>query len=1056
MPTYHDIDYFAKKVFYHQKKIRSLLLQKNETVLSTSIESLKDEVYRKPWDVFDMDHQKTVSADSKPFSQSYIIEVSKIGQLEPLYRLDVNEVTQGLIVENFADPPSLLSPPIIATVSSSNSFDVQSYHNDLEKNKFVPVDEASHIPPSNIGKEDLLPPKKLKIESFWFHASDAFISNPVFSDILDSPQKRTSQGKIEEAMVLAKMSAKSIKAECFKTQEIASSAVKKTNDMNVHLIQPPISYNYYTDVDSDNFRFSNIDFDLVKLEEETLDLSTWNLNTLEPCPTSVHHLLLSHPKISLDVQYDTSHRFDIPVTSKSVETDINHLQSLVWNPFSVNSVEKNINKMVGNLMAQHSNSLESGPSSATSSDLPPWDRVTEEFRPESEVEISVPEDQSFKSKAVKNHLSIVQSEFPQLNHLPKISAMRKTLDLNDSVTNFMTLRKKEVISKDAFKDSAANVVVSEKSKEVYTEEIICEIDELTSKFITRIFDFSKQELKTLVSLGIFKDLQAFMKIDEAALDFTLKEHIKSDNKIACDSLLKLIPTKKALNIALQLDTEASLDYLKSFQHKDDRLLLCIQDLSQIQFEAVFSGHKTSKMMKLCSILAKDPGMCLILINNARQTKSFLIDTLVKISGIPIAPAISFPDYSCYLNNCEDITHEFPWEKFETIIEYNEASASIRSCISNCNAKHYILKAVLPPQDDFPSQVLEEFKIIAYSSLDFKVLQCLESEYNFVVFQRKATDQYSHETLIIDEKTCIVVVKNLNETKQVRLLSALFVKVSLKYSLMNLIFDVSTCHHTEIFSVVYASMAHFKENALKIKTFYCLSVDDMCRRIVKIAHNAKESIDVQWKSTELWLKRTWLTEEESNHEMLLCKLPCINSYVAQIMLTTYSLSDLMGLELQECIENMPVIPECILTEFHRTVHLERVIPEHSKTVQFDTQPSVQEYTPTQVGSPVVSYQRTSLPPLNTSYDMGDALSTRYETPRNFRRTKYAHLSKTPIKPHNVVRPFSSRDRFVGSSKNLKRAVEEKNRFSFSFSKHRKVMIDKENVKNDGQATLFIGK
>ena len=1047
MPHFYGVDHYAKKIFHHQNILRSLLLQKGPRVLR-NLEPLKDEVYRKPWSAFETDLGKSdlKTSDNELSLSSYIDKVAKISQQEPPYKLSVNDVTQGLIVENFADSPCLLNP--IVKNTSLNSDNSQSYSNRLEEIVYVPVNNLTSSHTFNVGVE--VPSSfnnHARLSSFPFYSNKARISKPLCSNSFDSQHESCSLPKVEETIVVGKMTTKPLKDERCNTQEIVSSKKHKNSDFNKQLLEYPIScYNGNEDC-SENFKFPNIQFDFVRVEEEALDLSTWDLNLLEPCPTSNHHLLLSHPKINLDNQNGTNHRFDFPLISKRVEPDILHLQSLVWNPFSVDSVAMNIKDMEESLNFQHTSLLNSDFTKDYTTK-----KLTEEFRLHSEIEISVQETQS--SKTVKRHCSPALLEIPLLKFVPKISAIKKNLDLNNSVTNFINLRKKNFPPCDVGESAAANVVVSERSKETFTEEIECEVDELTFKFIARIIEFSKQEVKALVSIGVFKDTKAFVRVDETSLEFTLKEHIKSDDKVACDSLLKLIPIKKALNMALQLDTEASLDFLRSIPNKDDRFHLCIQDLNQIQFEVVFAGHKTSKIMKLSNIISKDPGMCLILISNARQTKSFLIDTLIKVSGIPVAPTISFPDYTCYLYNSEEITPEFPWEKFETIIEYNETSASTKGLISKSNAKHFILKTVLPPQGEIPNQNLEEFKIIAYSSLDFKVLQCLESEYNFVVFQRQAGDQYSHETLIVDEKTCIVIVRNLDEIKQVRLLSALFIKISLSYSLMNLIFDVSTCHHTELYSILFASIAHFKPDELKIQSFYCLSIEDMCGRIVKIAFDAKSNIGIQWKSTELWLKRTWLTEEESNHEKMLSKIPCINSYVAQIMLTTYSLADLMGLELQECIENMPVIPEHILTEFHRTVHITKV-SEQNKTVQFDTELSIKEYTPTQLESPVLSYQRTSLPPLNTSFDMGDALSSTYQTPRGGRGYKYANLIKTPMKPQNVVKPFFSRQEFAGSSKN-KRAVEEKHKFSFSFSKHRKVMVDKDNVKNDGQATLVIGK
>ena len=1052
MPKFHGIDYFSKCIAKHQRKLREKLLEKDSTFVLKSFGSVEDEIYRKPWNAFAFDQFTDVPPleASKYVLPSLTENKITLGmkQEEPPGAVHVRDVMQGLFIENFVNQHDIIDPPIIA----DTTLESQKSESRINKARSGQVDRVVPFDVSNIGKEVT---DKVKRNTILFSSSREFaISRPLLSDGLDPLQNTFSLPRVQENVVFEKVLDEQMD-QFHNLSPIAVPARKNINDkLAKNLLESPLSCNN----DSSNIsRLSDFEYQLIEVEEETLDLSVWDLNHMEPCPSSVTHLLLSHPTLTHNKPDSVNCRFDTSYQLETIEPMSDHLHSLTWNPFVVESVSENVKRTIENLTHQHISLIENP--SCNFHDKSASVTLREEFKFDSESEISVQEWRRCETKDAKSPNPCF--EVPQLGSLPHVFTKRKNFDLNDSVTKFMALRKKgpEIQTKDGYKcisASAASIVVSDKREEMFTEEINCDVDEVTSKFVTRIFEYCQHEIKTVVSKGILKDLQAFIKIEKASLEFLLQENIKCDDKLACSSLLKLIPMKTAFDMALQLDTEASLDFLKTVQHGDDRLAFCIQELSQIQFQAVLSGHKTPKMLKLCYILANDPGKCLVLINGACQIKSALVDTIVKISGIPVAPAISFPDYKCYLMNTEEITPEFPMETFSSIIEYNETTASLRSRVSSTKAKHYIMKTILPDVGENLSETLEEFKVIAYSSLDYKVLRYLESEYNFVVFQRKAVDQYSHETMIIDERTCIVIVRNLSEIRQVRLLSALFIRISLRYAIMNVIFDVSTCHHVDLYSVVFASTAHFQPDSLSIQFYYCLSVDEICKRIVKIAHDAKASISVKWKSTELWLKRTWLTEEESNHEKILSQIPNINSYVAQIMLTTYSLIDLMELDLEEMIQNMPVIPENILKTFHAAVHLETP-SEQNKTVQFDTQPLVQEYTPTQVNSPDLSYQRTSLPPLNSSFDMGEALSSTYQTPslRPGSAQRYNSLIKTPMKPQNIVRPFLSRNNCPVLPKN-KRAVEEKHRYSFSFSKHRKVMVDIENVKNDGQATLFIGK
>lgn len=1035
MPKFLAKCYFAHQILQREEKHRKLILkppQLNAKDFQLADIDLDGELYRKPWEYIAVDSKQTSENDLPRIEiDSTIFLKQETPDYDPCSSDTVDKDVHHNLISATIEAPTITDSFAGAPYESCRDHfaeleplmkpvDTKERYHGLSHLGEVKIDYVSlltSVPsPSSLSSENIQQEKDLSLEMASPTTDDCQLS---CTKVLPLPTIHDSSSTDSKNM-----------HNNLETKSLTLKYPTINLPLENHTKSPLIDINSFT---------------LIEVTEEPIEFFSFYQSVIEKCPPSQHNLLLTPPKIDALLPF-ASKSDNLPHASPAV-TDVKYLESLVWNPFKLEQVSEKIMKTIEILNKQYS--------PETKKSFQAGGQTVENSPPDSDktslIENCIKTNPSLVEVPIKS--SKVINSFPSI---PKVSLPKRSSGLKDSVENFMKLRQKNNHKHHGPAQPALNIIVSETVTKPVIHDIECEIDEYSMKFINRIFEYCKPDVNTLVSKNILNNQHLFLTIEESYLDFTLKEQIKSNNKIACEILLQLIPMKKAVTIATQIDTEASLEYLKLLEIQDNRFLLCMRDLSAIQFEIIYSGHNTSKMMKLCSILKSYHNeISLILLSNARNSKTALMETITKISGISVAPALSFSDYKCYIYNSEDVNAEFPWDRFSTVIEYNQTSKFIEDIIADANIQHFILNTVIPPQHKLLCMNNDEFKVVAFSSLDFKILQCLETEHNFVVYQRQTSNDYSNETLIIDEKTCVVIIKNLNEIKQVRDVSALFITISLSYSLLNVIFDVSTCHYTDLFSVVLASLAHFSSKDLKIKSFYCLSLDDICKVIVKISHDAKANISAQWKSTELWLKRTWLTEEESNHEQLLSKFPCINAYVAQIMLTTYPLIDLLTLQLQELIENISVVPVNVLKKFHQSVHKSVHLEQNNKTVQFDTVPCVQEYTPNQtVNSPNISYQRTSLPPLETSFDLGEAVSQTYETPKQMARNyKIRNIIKTPVKPKNIVKPFSAKE---NCNSNEKRAVEEFHKHSFSFSKRRKVSIDRGNVNTGGQTTLFIAK
>ncbi|KAJ3019809.1 hypothetical protein HKX48_001736 [Thoreauomyces humboldtii] len=76
----------------------------------------------------------------------------------------------------------------------------------------------------------------------------------------------------------------------------------------------------------------------------------------------------------------------------------------------------------------------------------------------------------------------------------------------------------------------------------------------------------------------------------------------------------------------------------------------------------------------------------------------------------------------------------------------------------------------------------------------------------------------------------------------------------------------------------------------------------------------------WTSSSAWLNRAWITPEESAQERLLCTIPVVNSFTAQICLTVSTLREMMGMTLDEMVAKFRLwMNERAVRIVHATVH-----------------------------------------------------------------------------------------------------------------------------------------
>lgn len=64
---------------------------------------------------------------------------------------------------------------------------------------------------------------------------------------------------------------------------------------------------------------------------------------------------------------------------------------------------------------------------------------------------------------------------------------------------------------------------------------------------------------------------------------------------------------------------------------------------------------------------------------------------------------------------------------------------------------------------------------------------------------------------------------------------------------------------------------------------------------------------------MWSNRDWLYAEETSHELFLSSIPFVSPFIAQSILVTVTLKDLMVLSLEEKSNMLPSVPQNILVE-----------------------------------------------------------------------------------------------------------------------------------------------
>ena len=965
MPRYYDEDYFQQGIGKVRHIISTLTLKAPFVAFYKT--ALEDEPYRKPWNAL-----KPVEEDQEMFVTLPALRMSPC----PGPALEPDEVTQGLFVEHFAhDNQLLIDPPLLKHPSTPNA---------VISGSPVALPIVLH-PVCHLGRE-------------------------TFGEFIKDHEGFTQRNSTV-------CSVKSLQLDhpiCYYLPQPSSVDLNATPD-SLHHYQ---SKHCQEAPPSDPYRKQGTDQRLEQL-----------IIVKMPNPASLQALLVSHtplpqgltnytqikskhcePIITLDQYLIDKPKIDIEIPNKVKE--LNKLQSegivsaeladcLMWNPFY--SIAANVEvttttvskpfvceggevkevRMRGEQFSWTRNEL----SSVNKPASPPINSTsTEEITPRS-VTCKVPTPSIVTAKKVK------------LNQALQILEPGRA---SNSVEAFMALRKKVTLPQ----ERVGAILPVTKPKARMVNEIEIPADTPTTQIVQRITLYCLPYIEKLVHKKILAESNSFIQLDVSNIEFFLKEH-HADAE-ACNVLKLLIPLKQAITTALQVSTELATISLNNILSMDARFEVCKRDVNLIQSQVTVSGHSTAKLTQLCKIVEEAEGVVLVLVAGQMVVKNVVLELLVKIQSFEVGQHMGVSGCKAFVIHRNEIDVSFPWSKFSSVVEFNEPAPCLGLTLSQYELEHFILTTTIAHM--LPQGTLSGLKVIAFSSLDARILQKLEAVHGFELFQRQSHGLFSTESLIVDERSCIVIVTSLNEIKLVKSLSSLFIKLSAKYTVCSVIVDISTCHLPELYSLIFASISHFDKALFNISLYYCLTVDSVCERIVSVIQHAQNNVGAGWSGTELWGRRTWLCEDESNHERLLTAFPCINSYCAQIMLTTYTLKELCQLTLQGALQTLVVLPPPFITLFHHLLNQPNTITKPQRKVNFNFSHS----------------QSLRFSPLEV---------TQHTIPK--------------IKPHHIVKPMFVRDQAKG-----KRQVSEDNKHSFSFSKKRKVLITKDRISLDGQTQLFI--
>ncbi|XP_068994580.1 protein shortage in chiasmata 1 ortholog [Embiotoca jacksoni] len=439
------------------------------------------------------------------------------------------------------------------------------------------------------------------------------------------------------------------------------------------------------------------------------------------------------------------------------------------------------------------------------------------------------------------------------------------------------------------------------------------------------------------------------------------------------ALIHVLVTFKEL--LLKCDLSTALEYLtKAAEACAEQSLKQLLKRLQIILYLSHTNQETNlKLLELQQLLAEwlqnrkeqssEEKILVIISVDSDDSRSTVISSLIQVTGAAVTAVCpedgkklngasvvsSVRDGVCAVVYEQQIGHDFPWNCFSLVVEYDHPGQSPWSTVCgersighlsfNTCISHAEKETASWCLEDNVSYVLFVTEGLLNCPL---LLQTLESGFNVSVLERSHGPGlqmlggiHNYAVITVDESTAIIVQEQ-DELCQERASEGLVMRLtalSLQYSCCWIILHCPDIQggglSSEAFSnlvLVYSSLVLFgmKSEDLDVKVLIVSEVLEIAKWISEICFHSLMSSDREPLS---YLNRDWLTVMPSQEETCLSQFPCLNPLVSQLMLSrASSFQWLLGAPLSQLEELLPEVPHKVLKLFSDTTSLYSVTAE----------------------------------------------------------------------------------------------------------------------------------
>ncbi|EFA77311.1 myb transcription factor [Heterostelium album PN500] len=176
---------------------------------------------------------------------------------------------------------------------------------------------------------------------------------------------------------------------------------------------------------------------------------------------------------------------------------------------------------------------------------------------------------------------------------------------------------------------------------------------------------------------------------------------------------------------------------------------------------------------------------------------------------------------------------------------------------------------------------------------YQLVQFLDKELNISLVERSVDDAH----IILDESNCLMIFDDLISLNRKETTSSI-IRISLQYSHLWIVLQVNdrSLQSQQSKEIIRELNGLLNYLDIKVSIRYTFSYQQTASLIREICETIPTN-NQNWSNIEIWSNRKWLMENETLHERLLSRIPGLNSFAAQLLLTWTNLSYFLKSDIQ---------------------------------------------------------------------------------------------------------------------------------------------------------------